>query len=145
MKKKRIVGVICALVLITAIFIIVEAKASYDYDMENHSDDKWIGFGAVIITMIGGFFIFYELDLFYTVYYFICKPKTVIKSVLNILCNLSLVLVFAFLCFSDIFMEIQSYETIPLILLLTYIVLRVVYALVSLFHKCSLLKDDGNN
>lgn len=97
------------------------------------------GLGAGIIIVFGAMVIFYEFDLFYTVYYFFCKPKTVIKSVLNILCNFSLALVFAYFYLLEIFTELRLYETIPLILFLTYIVLRAVYTLISLFSADSSL------
>ena len=52
------------------------------------------GFGAVLTMMAGGFAVFYELDLFYTVYYFLIKPKTPIKSITVILANVTLLLLF---------------------------------------------------
>ena len=70
MKKKIIICVFSILILITAIVFIVGAIQSYNYDMQYHSDDKLVGFGAVLTLMVGGFVVFYELDLFYTTYYF---------------------------------------------------------------------------
>lgn len=86
------------------------------------------GFGAVLTMMVGGFVVFYELDLFYTVYYFFIKPKTVAKSILNILSDLSLLLIF----FSEYYKDIFKEDVIaPLIVFFTYLVLRIVYVMVS--------------
>ena len=130
MKKKIIIGVFSLLILITAIIFVVSAIWSYNYDVTNNSDDKWIGFGAVLTLIVGGIFVFYELDLFYTVYYFLIKPKTVAKSILNILANLTLVIMyftdtishFLFKYVSEIFGE----EIIMFTLFFTYIILRIV-------------------
>jgi hypothetical protein len=85
------------------------------------------GFGAVLAIMIGAFVIFYELDLFYTVYYFFIKPKTIAKSILNILANASLLLLF----FVDFYKDIFSEDVIaPLIVFTIYIALRISYFLV---------------
>ena len=131
MKKKIIIGVFSLLILITAIIFIVGAIWSYNYDVTNNSDDKWIGFGAVLTLIVGGFIVFYELDLFYTVYYFIIKPKTVAKSILNVLANLTLVIAyftdyishFLFEHVSEIFGE-EIFLLFAFIF--TYIILRIV-------------------
>ena len=132
MKKKIIIGVFSLLILITAIFFIFNAISSYNYDMDpNNGVDILEGFGAVLIAVVGGFVVFYELDLFYTVYYFLIKPKTIAKSVLNVLANLTLAIIyftdyishFLFEYVSEIFGE----EIILLFaLIFTYIILRIV-------------------
>ena len=131
MKKKIIIGVFSLLILITAIIFIVSAISSYNYDITNYPDDKWVGFGAVLTLMVGGLIVFYEFDLFYTAYYFLIKPKTIAKSILNIFANLTLVIMyftdyiahFLFEYVSEIFGE----ETILLFaLFFTYIILRIV-------------------
>lgn len=131
MKKKIIIGLFSLLILITVIIFIIGAISSYNYDITNHPDDKWLGFGAVLTVIVGGFVAFYELDLFYTVYYFLIKPKTIAKSVLNVLANLTLVIIyftdyishFLFEYVSEIFGE----EIILLFaLIFTYIILRIV-------------------
>ncbi len=47
------------LILVTAINFIVGAISSYNYDVKNLSgvigDAKWIGFGAILTLMVGGF------------------------------------------------------------------------------------------
>lgn len=134
MKKKIIIGVFSLLILITAIFFVVGAIDSYNYDMDPANGvDILEGFGTVLTLVIGGFVVFYELDLFYTIYYFFIKPKTITKSILNIFSNLTLLtIIFTdsiahFLCkyVSEIFGE----EIILMLaLLFTYIILRIVCA-----------------
>ena len=84
MKKKIIIGVFSLLILITAIVFIVGAIQSYNYDMDPANGvDILEGFGAVLTLMVGGFVVFYELDLFYTAFYFFLKPKIIAKSMAN--------------------------------------------------------------
>jgi len=130
-KKKKLI-IICiflTLIAFTAIYTVVSAVKSYQYDMDPANGiDILEGVGAVLTMMIGGFVVFYELDLFYTVYYFFVKPKTAVKSILNILSNLSLVLIFFVDYYADIFEE----DVIaPLIVFFTYVILRVVYVILS--------------
>ena len=81
--------------------------------------------------MIGAFVIFYELDLFYTLYYFFIKPKTVAKTILHILANGSLLLVF----FADFYKNIFSEDVIaPLLVLGLYAVLRISCFILSIFE-----------
>ena len=94
MKKKLIIWAFSLLILLTAIVFVAGAINSYLYDITYHSDDHWNGLEAVLWVMVGGFAVFYELDLFYTAYYFLMKPKTVTKSILHILANVSLLFVF---------------------------------------------------
>ena len=71
MKNKKII-IVCiflTLITITALFTVISAVKSYKYDMDpTNGVDILEGFGAVLIMMVGGFVVFYELDLFYTVY-----------------------------------------------------------------------------
>ncbi len=136
MKKKIIIGAFLTLILITAIIFILGAIDSYNYDMENNPDDKWLGFGAVLTLMVGGFVVFYELDLFYTTYYFFVKPKTIAKSILNIFCNLTLLSI----VFTDSIahflykyvLEVFGEEVIVLFaLFFIYVILRIVCATIS--------------
>ena len=123
MKKKIVICVFLTVILITAIFFIAAAIDSYNYDMDPANGvDILEGFGAVLAIMIGAFVVFYELDLFYTVYYFLIKPKTIAKSILNVLANLSLLLVFFGDCYGDIFSE--DYIA-PIIVFAIYAVLRI--------------------
>ena len=131
MKKKIIICVFSILILITAIVFIIGAIQSYNYDITNNPDDKWVGFGSVVTLMVGGFVVFYEFDLFYTAYYFLIKPKTTAKSILNILANFTLVIMyftdsishFLFEYVSEIFGEeiLLLFSLFPI-----YIILRIV-------------------
>ena len=135
MKKKIMICVFSILILITAIVFIIGAIQSYNYDITNNPDDKWVGFGSVLTLMVGGFVVFYEFDLFYTAYYFLIKPKTIAKSILNILANFTLVIMyftdsishFLFKYVSEIFGE----EVILLFtLFFTYVILRIACAVI---------------
>ena len=123
MKKKIVICVFLTIILITAAFFIAVAIDSYNYDMNPANGvDILEGFGAVLAIMIGAFVVFYELDLFYTVYYFLIKPKTIAKSILNILANASLLLIF----FVDYYKNIFSEDVIaPLLVFAIYIALRI--------------------
>ena len=139
--KKRKITVYCiflSLIILTAIYTVVSAIKSYQYDMDPANGvDILEGMDAVLTMMVGGFVVFYELDLFCTVYYFFVKPKTVVRSILNILSNLSLLLVFFNKYYKNIFEE----DVIaPLIVLSTYVILRLVYFTVSTQNdeKCNI-------
>lgn len=124
MKKKKIIT-ICAfliLIFITLIYTFVFSVKSYRYDMDPANGvDILEGFGAVLVIIVGAFVVFYELDLFYTVYYFVITPKSILKSILNILSNICLLLVF----FSKYYKNIFSEDVIaPLIVFAIYILLR---------------------
>ena len=123
MKKKIVICVFLTVILITTIFFIATAIDSYNYDMDPANGvDILEGVGAVLAIMIGAFVVFYELDLFYTVYYFLIKPKTIVKSILNILANMSLLLIF----FADYYKNVFSEDVIAIFIVLTiYVVLRI--------------------
>ena len=138
MKKKIIIGIFLLLIFITAIVSVIGAINTYKFEMAN--DDLFVGLGAVMAFVVGGFAVFYELDLFYTVYYFFLKPKRISKSILNILSNVTLFLIFfsddiahtLYKHISDVFGE----EIILLIILfLLYIVFRVVCAMIPYKHS----------
>ncbi len=125
MKKKKII-IICAfliLIFVTVTYTFVSAVKSYRYDMDPANGvDILEGLGAVLTIIVGAFVVFYELDLFYTVYYFVIAPKSIAKSTLNILSNIYLLLVFFNKYYKDIFAE---YVIAPLIVFAIYIVLRI--------------------
>ena len=132
MKKKILIGAFLLLVLITAIFFIVAAVDSYNYDMDPANGvDILEGVGAGIIIVLGGLVIICESDLFFTVYYFFVKPKTLPKSIFMIFSQLMLLLVITsgnlakFLAeyVSDIFKE-EIIVIIPIFFL--YVILRIV-------------------
>ena len=118
------------LILITAILFIIGAISSYNYDLDpNNGVDIFEGFGTVLIAGVGGFLVFYELDLLYTVYYFLFKPKTIAKSILNVVSNLTLMIIF----FSDgiahfLYCSLNIFKEdwlLPIILCFTYAILRI--------------------
>ena len=131
MKKRKITltCIFLSLIILTAIYTVVSAIKSYQYDMDPANGvDILEGMDAVLTMMVGGFVVFYELDLFCTVYYFLANPKTAVRSILNILSNLSLLLIFFNKYYKNIFEE----DVIaPLIVLSTYVILRLVYFIVS--------------
>ena len=133
MKKKIIISVFSVLIFTTVIAFAVGAIQSYNYDMDPANGvDIMEGFGAVLTLMVGGFVIFYELDLFYTVYYFFIKPKTATKSILNIVSNLTLFMIF----FSDgianfLYRHLNIFKEdwiLPIALFFVYIISRMVCA-----------------
>ena len=133
MKKKIIIIAFALLIAFTAVFFTVLAVSSYLYDMDpKNGVDLFEGFAAAFTLLIGGFVILYELDLFYTTYYFFVKPKTPVKTILNILSNLSLVLMFVYGYLSHVYMELRAYEETSGILFLAYFFLRMIYVAVSI-------------
>lgn len=141
MKKKIVIGVFLLLVLITAIVFIVGAVDSYNYDMDPANGvDILEGVGAAILIMIGGLVILCEIDLFFTAYYFLVKPKTLPNSIFMILSQLMLLTVF----FSEDLAKILSQyvsdvfrEEIIVILpiFFFYVVLRLICILICFSKK----------
>ena len=131
MKRRIIIDAFSLLIVITAIVFIVGAIQSYNYDMDPANGvDILEGFGAVLTLMVGGFVVFYELDLFYTTYYFLIKPKTLMKSILNVLSNVTLLLIFfadylahIFYIHFNIFKEDWLF---PITLFFVYVILRII-------------------
>ena len=89
MKKKILIGSFLLLVLVTAIVFLAWAIQSYNYDMDPANGvDILEGFGSAMLIMVGGLVILCEIDLFFTVYYFLIKPKTLSKSIFMIFSQL---------------------------------------------------------
>ena len=130
MKKKIIIAAFLILLFITSFIFITAAIESYNYDMDPANGvDILEGFGAVLIMIVGGIIVFYELDLFYTVYYFFCKAKTLLKTILNIVSNAFLLfIVFATVKPNDF---INQHEILILVAFLIYVILRLAYLIVS--------------
>ena len=135
--KKIIIYTFClSLILCTVILSVAAAVSSYSYDI-NNSVDVFGGFGAAFYLMLGAFFVLYETDFFCTVHYFIFKPKTKLKTVLNILSNLSLLTLFIYSYLIEVYMELRKYES-PLLavaLFLAYIILRIAYIAACCYQK----------
>jgi hypothetical protein len=132
MKKKMISVGFLLLIFITAIATVADAIDAYNYEMDpNNGVDLLEGFAAGFIMIIGGFVVLYELDLFCTVYYFFVKPKTITRTLLNILSNFTLVLIFLYTYLSNVFTELRKYEITPIILFVIYVVFRLAYLFAS--------------
>lgn len=135
--KKIIIYTFClGLILCTVILSVAAAVSSYSYDI-NNSVDVFGGFGAAFYLMLGAFFVLYETDFFCTVHYFIFKPKTKLKTALNILSNLSLLLLFIYGYLIEVYMELRKYES-PLLavaLFLAYMILRTAYIAACCYRK----------
>jgi len=127
MKKRITVCAFLILIFLTALLTVVQAVRTYNYDIVHY--DILEGFGAAITLGIGGFVVLYELDLFYVVYYFLFRPKTKAKNVLNIISNLLLISVFVFSILLNRYMELRKFEHVPALLIAAYVIIR----LVSLF------------
>ena len=135
--KKIIIYTFClGLILCTVILSVAAAVSSYSYDI-NNSVDVFGCFGAAFYLMLGAFFVLYETDLFCTVHYFIFKPKTKLKTALNILSNLSLIILLVYGYLIEVYMELRKYES-PLLavaLFLAYIILRIAYIAACCYQK----------
>ena len=95
MKKKILIGAFLLLVLVTAAVFLIGANESYNYDTDPANGvDILEGVGAAMLIMAGGLAVLCEIDLFFTVYYFLVKPKTLLKSICITLSQLMLLLVF---------------------------------------------------
>lgn len=127
MKKKIVIGIFIALILLTVVSFFVLIISCYNQDLEN--DDHLAALGAIMALFLCGCFVFYECDLFYTVYYFVVSPKTALKSTLHILSHLSLVLLGVSLELPGIIFNLPdsmkiNTEWVAPILFLSYAILR---------------------
>ena len=142
MKKKIII--ICTfllLIFITAFVFIKGAIESYNYDMDPANGvDILEGVGAAMLIGVGILFILCEIDLFFTVYYFLIKPKTLSKSIFMALSQLMILLVifsndlshFLFLHVSEVFRE-EFIVIAPIFFL--YVILRLVCVFICFSEK----------
>lgn len=125
MKRKVIIGVFSTIILLTVAATVILPMIAYGIDKSN--GDKFAMLGLFMLMCIGVFFVLYELELFYTVYYFFLKPKTLLRSVLNILSASSLTSMLAYVSLPYTIPGFRFYEIIPCILFAVYIVLRCSY------------------
>lgn len=131
MKKKIIIAAFLILIFITSFIFITAAIESYNYDMDPANGvDILEGFGAVLIMVVGGIIVFYEIDLFYTIYYLFVKRRTLLKTILNIMSNACLLFVVLSAIFSSDF--INQHEILILIAFLIYVVLRLANLVLSI-------------
>ena len=133
MKKKIVISVFSALILITALIFFKVGLDSHIYDMEHPEEVGFLaGLGVIIAIFYGSFVIFYELDLFYTVYYFFVKQRTKAKSILNVLANLSLLMVIVYTYLSEAIMALRVFELTPIFwFFILYLIFRIAYVIVS--------------
>lgn len=135
MKKKLVVGIFLGLIALTVIMAIAAAVWEYNYEVQY--DDILTGVGAIILLFVGGIAVFYEIDLFYTVYYLFFRQKTVVKTVMNVSADLlllsSIVMFFGVSFMASV--NLRDCERIALILFLAYVVLRIVYAVICMLQE----------
>ncbi len=132
MKKKIVIGLFLVLILLTVLVFTVSAVEEYKFDSSN-GHDILEGMGVAIIIVIGVISVFYEIDLLITVSYFFSKNKTKLKTILNVLSNLCLILVFFSDPISDFLWKYVSNVVfsedwiIPIGFIMLYFILRVAY------------------
>lgn len=145
MKKKILVCAFLLLVFVTAIGFTLAAIESYQYDMDPANGvDTLEGLGAVFCILIGGFVIFCEIDLFFTVYYFFTSHKTLLKSCLMILSQLMLLTVIFGEEIAKFLSLFKEESIVILALLFFYVCLRVfciLFCYLSHLSTDSILKD----
>lgn len=128
--KKIIIIIFTVLIIATVTVSVIGAISSYRYDMDPANGvDLLEGIGAVLILVLGGLAVFYEFDLFFTIYYFVARPKTKLRTALNIIAHLCLI--------STVFcngiarlLSISEEIIVFGICALAYIILRSVYLLI---------------
>lgn len=126
-NKKIIVSLIfCVLIFATMIYFIVSAAVTQHAESKDPAIDILEGLVATIVVVVGGFIVLYECDLFYTVYYLLFGQKRKAKTVLVILANLTLIMIFIYSYLSDRYMGLRKYGIIAFILFAVYIVFKIV-------------------
>ena len=129
MKKKIIVLGFLALIAVTLGLGIFSAVESYRFEMDPANGiDIMEGLGAALILIVTGLLLIYEIDLFYTVYYFFVLPKNTAKTILNVCAQLSLALMYVYARFDCDFLPEELFWILPL----SYVLLRLVYFAFSL-------------
>ena len=129
MKKKIIIGLALLCIIATAVIFGVMAFNSYNYNIQNKVD-IFTGFGSFIYILIGGFIVWYEIDLFFTIYYFAIGPKTKIKTVLNLLSNPFFLLTFIAAGIPYLAANLNIFGTISIVLFILYLILRIIYIMI---------------
>ena len=126
-NKKIIVSfVFCTLILATMIYFIVSAAVTQHAESKDPAIDILEGLAPTIVVVVGGFIVLYECDLFYTVYYLLFGQKRKAKTVLVILANITLIMIFIYSYLSARYMGLRKYEIIVFILFSVYIVFKIV-------------------
>ena len=126
-NKKIIVSLIfCVLIFATMIYFIVSAAVTQHAESKDPAIDILEGLAATIVVVVGGFIVLDECDLFYTVYYLLFGQKRKAKTVLVILANITLIMIFIYSYLSARYMGLRKYEIIVFILFSVYIVFKIV-------------------
>ena len=85
MKKKITIGIFVLLLLLTVIAFVVIAVNVYNSEIVDPSGfEIYEDVVAIFILIVGGFVLLAETDLFFTLYYFLVKEKTQVKSLIMI-------------------------------------------------------------
>ena len=134
MKKKiLILAAFLLLILLTATVTVIAATGSYLYETDPENGvDILEGLEAALLFVLGFLAVVYEADLCYTVWYFLFKPKTVPRAVLNLLANAALFIPLLFLLLEARFPDFRPPECTYPILWLSYLILRAGCAVLSL-------------
>ena len=143
-----VIAVFSALILSTLILFAVWVMQALSFDMySNNEFDIGEGVVGLVIIIAGGIVVLYELDLFYSIYYFLIKPKTKAQSILNIFSNLTLIAalvrILTLTVFSDGLALFDKVVASPSDLFLIYVVLRIVYFIVSMILRFNKKKSLG--
>ena len=125
MKKKIVIGFFTLLILATIVFF-TASMIKYYSEMEEGIE----GLVLIIIMVYGGLAVFYECDLFYTVYYFAVGRKTVARTVLNILSHGALILALFTTQIAGL-LSIGEEVIVFGVLALVYVVARLICLMVS--------------
>ncbi len=132
MKKKTIlVLVFCTLILATLLTFAVIAFRVYRSEMEDPNIDIMPGFGAVMTAGMGGLLVWYECDLFYTVFCLSFGRRGKVRAVSLLLANIMLLLFLVYLYLPEMDMELRQYEWLLPALFVAYLIFRVVALFLS--------------
>lgn len=142
MKKKTIIiSIFLLLIILTSVHFVIAAIDSYNYDMDPANGvDILEGVGAGMLIALGMVVIWVEFDLFFTVYYFLAKPKTKLKSIIMVVSQLMILLVlfcdkisyFLFLYVSEIFRE-DIFVLLPIFSI--YVISRIICISICYFEN----------
>lgn len=140
MKKKIVVSIFTFLILATAVFFVVSGVRTFIFPSRPAEGIERIA-GAFWLVL-GGIVVFYELDLFYTVYSLFVKNPSPARTVLLVLSHGALLLAFLIdpLCtlLRDDFPGILALDEETIFVLLgIYAILRALVFMVSVMRSDS--------
>ena len=125
MRKKKIVTlcIFLALLLFSILFTIVQTVNV----LRSQNSGLLGGIDSSVVILFGQIVILYQLDFFYTLFYFLFKPKTTAKTVLNLLSTVSFSLAFILWNLFGRYPVLTKYDAIPVILFCVFATFRCVY------------------